>query len=80
MAELVAGKTEKEAFEAIEEYWEDKIAIVWQIDDVQCIAKDMDIHIADDQAIEVLQTLQKNHDAEYGICWETIRYHVQDLR
>ena len=44
-------------------------AIYWHIDDVVNVRPDLDKH----QAREVLSYISNHHDAEYGVCWETLR-------
>lgn len=47
----------------------DKIAIYWDIYDVQSVRPDLDAA----QAREVLYLVEKQHDAETGITWDTLR-------
>ena len=63
-----------------------QIYIVWHIEDVhevakECVAKDLDeveSPLSDDEAREILATIKRQHDAEYGITWDTLRCHVSD--
>ena len=48
---------------------EREIAIIWSIDDVKQERPDL----SDEKAMEVLRNVEHHHDAEYGICWETLR-------
>lgn len=54
---------------------EDSIAIVWQVDDVQQERK----HLTVEQAREVLKRAQSNHDANFGISWETLQCIADDM-
>jgi hypothetical protein len=65
--------------ETISSYWEDKIAVVWQADDVMGLAADRGKNISKDQAVDILHSMLDNHDACYGISWDTIDYHISDL-
>lgn len=47
---------------------ESQIAIIWSVEDVQ----EMDDSLDYDQAIKVLESLKKNHDATIGINWDVI--------
>ncbi len=70
-------------------YWADKVAIVWSSDNVRAaIGEQYDQHvneqnqeslITEDQAREALLMAFENHDAEYGIVWETLRYYAMDV-
>ena len=51
------------------------IGVVWCIDDVQEVRPDL----TDDQAWEVLQAVERKHDAEYGISWTTLEIVADDL-
>jgi hypothetical protein len=57
-------RTEAEGYEMPEDY-QNKIEIVWGIDDVQSVASDL----TDEQCREVLRLAKKNHDANEGINW-----------
>jgi hypothetical protein len=51
---------------------DDKIQIVWQVDDVLEKAKEDGVKITKEQAYEVLGLVERNHDCNYGITWDTI--------
>ena len=55
----------------------DAIAIVWCIDDVYYTAEDMGYALTQEQARDVLSLMDRKHDAEFGVCWETIRSHIE---
>lgn len=55
----------------------DAIAIIWCIDDVYYTAEDMGYALTIEQARTVLHLMDHKHDAEYGVCWETIRSHIE---
>jgi len=59
-------------------YWEDKIAPVWQVDDLLEVALKTGIPITKDDAIEVLKDLFEGHDAELGITWITLEVALQE--
>ena len=51
-----------------------EIAIIWGIDDVKGIRPDLD----DEQALAVLGDVDSQHDANMGICWDTLEI-IADL-
>jgi hypothetical protein len=51
------------------------IGVVWCIQDVREVRPDL----TDDQAWEVLQQVERKHDAEYGISWTTLEIFADDL-
>jgi hypothetical protein len=54
---------------------QDFITIKWHVEDVQDRRPDL----SKEQAIEVLDYLERNHDADTGINWEVIEYAADDL-
>ena len=63
---------------ALEQYWSDKVAIIWSIDDVFSKADEMEIKLTDEEAEDILNELLDDHDCSRGITWdnieETIRF------
>ena len=47
----------------------DRITIVWTISDVIEVRPDLN----DDQCRDVLANVKRNHDAEAGVNWDTIK-------
>jgi hypothetical protein len=45
-----------------------EIAVIWCIEDVQSVRPDL----SEDQCWEVLQLVERHHDANIGICWTTL--------
>jgi len=58
--------------EAIEEKQDKTIHIEWHIEDVQ----NVDDRLDDEQAMDVLEGLKNNHDANIGINWDVISYAI----
>lgn len=52
------------------------IASIWHIDDV----KEVHPGFTDAQAMETLESVQRNHDAEIGINWEVLRLHADFIQ
>lgn len=59
-------------------YWQDKIAPLWQVDDLLEAALNAGVPITRDDAIEVLKDLFEGHDAELGITWTTLEVALQE--
>ena len=55
--------------------WGDRIAIVWDVEDVQIVCPDL----TDEQAMEVLRAVLHNHDADQGVNWGTIRRKAEEM-
>jgi len=45
-----------------------EIAIIWHIDDAKRIRPDL----TDRQALDVLQHVEREHDANHGVSWTTL--------
>lgn len=59
---------------------EDFIAMEWHVEDVQGVAKDQfGKTVSIEDARRVLQTVKKRFDANIGINWEVLEYHIKDL-
>jgi len=52
-----------------------QIALIWSVEDVQAVRPDL----TDDQAWQVLQDVERGHDANLGVCWLTLEYVAEDL-
>jgi hypothetical protein len=59
-------------------YWQDKIAPIWQVDDLLETALNAGIPITKDDAVAVLKDLFEGHDAELGISWITLEVALQE--
>tara|TARA_X000001388_G_scaffold67059_1_gene54198 strand:+ start:1107 stop:1499 length:393 start_codon:yes stop_codon:yes gene_type:complete len=54
--------------------------IEWSTEDVHHVAlSHYDHKLTEDEAIDVLGSVEHNHDACFGVNWDTIHWHVQDL-
>jgi hypothetical protein len=66
--------------DALTEYWTDKVAIVWKIDDIIDRAKQYNnIDLTEDQAQEILGSIHSQHDCNQGINWTVIDVHIDML-
>ncbi|MCA9191122.1 MAG: hypothetical protein KDB03_05160 [Planctomycetales bacterium] len=52
-----------------------EIAIVWCIEDVQYVRPDL----SDVEAWAVLQSVSRNHDANFGVSWDTLEAVAESL-
>ena len=55
------------------------IHILWHIDDVKRVAKDRGIEITDQEAIDILESAESDHDATIGVAWDTFDYYLDEL-
>jgi hypothetical protein len=59
-------------------YWGDKIALVWQVEDVHRAANEKEVALTNDEAIQILQTLLQQHNAQLGLKWEDLTAHIEE--
>ena len=80
----ISNSEEREKiYKALKSFWSMSIADVWGVDDVQDCAQyhfesEGNFILTVDQAIEVLQNIQRNLDASTGITWEEVEAHTWD--
>lgn len=55
------------------------ITIKWSTNDVQSRAEDMGVEITAEQGDEILQNVFDNHDANIGVNWEVIEFHIEEF-
>lgn len=63
---------------ALRDYWGDSLVVTWHICDVQDVARGDDKVISNEQAREVLEYLECNHDPSRGITWNDIADYLMD--
>ena len=71
------------AFDERGEYTsENSIAIIWCIDDVRMVIKDQEktVELTDDECMEVLDYCLDQHDANYGMSWDSISWAIDRLK
>ena len=55
-----------------------EIAIIWNHEDVRHQAEAMGVTLTDEQVKNVLDHVERKHDANYGISWDTIEWAIDD--
>jgi hypothetical protein len=55
------------------------IAIKWSTEDVLWQAEQLDLELTEDQADDILESLENRHDASVGINWDVISFHIENL-
>jgi hypothetical protein len=55
------------------------IEIKWSTEDVLAMADNMQVELTEKQADEVLENVFRYHDAEVGINWDVISFHIENL-
>jgi len=71
-AEIISEDQVDKATGVLNRYWEDTIAITWNVDDVQAVARNRGKRLSKEKARDILQTILHKHDANIGVNWEVI--------
>ena len=55
------------------------IAIIWETADVRQVIEnnDMPLQLDDEQCMEVLGYVERKHDANFGVSWDSIYYAIE---
>jgi len=73
-----ALKDAKQAEQILERFWHDKMALVWDVEDVHTAANEREIALTDQEAVKVLQELHHRHNKQYGIKWEHLTAYIEE--
>lgn len=57
----------------------DFITVEWRVDDVRERAGVLGVELSLDEQRQVLQRVDRHHDANIGICWDVIDNHIDDF-
>jgi hypothetical protein len=56
-----------------------EIALIWGVDDVQKANKNTEHRaLSDEEALLILGQVERGHDANHGISWEIITWHISN--
>lgn len=81
-AEILTPENKPQAIAIAIDYLDDNsdfISIQWCADDVLSIADEKNLNLSHDQCLEVLDYLEDNHDANYGLSWNSIHCALDHL-
>ena len=71
-------KDKSKAERILKNYWRDKMALVWEVEDVHRAANEKEVALTNAEAVKILQTLHTQHNEQYGIKWEDLTSHIED--
>jgi hypothetical protein len=52
------------------------VAFLWGVDDIRCVKGGQ--NLTNEECFEILDIMERNHDANIGVNWDVIRYYVSD--
>ena len=72
-----ALKKRQRAGQILNQYWRNKIAIVWETTDVHRAANELEVALTEKEAMTVLETLHRQHNPQLGLRWADIMAHIE---
>lgn len=81
MADAIAKELHVEnndVLSVLNQFWQDKIAHVWQASNILEIAINMGKPITRTDAMELLHAIFENHDSQVGISWASLEIELQE--
>jgi hypothetical protein len=73
-----ALKNSVKAKHILDQFWSDKMALVWDVQDVHTAANEREVALTNKQAIKVLRELHHYHNRQYGIKWEDLTAYIEE--
>ena len=71
-------KNPAKAQQILERFWTDKMALVWDVQDVHTAANEREVALTNEQAIKILQELHHYHNKQYGIKWVDVTSYIEE--
>ena len=72
-----ALKDNPRAINILKRYLSDKVLIVWKTEDVHRAANEMEVALTEKEAMQVLETLHRQHNPQLGLRWEDLTGHIE---
>ena len=66
------GRAEK----LLDRFWQDKMALVWDTENVHTAANERELALTNEEAVRVLQELHRCHNKQYGLRWEDVTAYI----
>ncbi len=73
-----ALKNPKRAEQILEKFWADKIALVWDTEDVHTAANEREVALTNQEAIKVLREMHHYHNKQYGLRWSDFTSYIEE--
>lgn len=70
-------KNPRRAQAILERFWRDKIAIIWDTEDVHRAANECEVALTNKVAITMLQDLHDHHNKQYGLQWKDLTEYIE---
>jgi hypothetical protein len=73
-----ALKSQAKAKQLLDNFWRNKMALVWDITDVHTAANEREVALTHEEAIKVLNELHHHHNKQYGLKWEDLTAYIEE--
>ena len=71
-------KNPAKAKRILDRFWADKVALVWDVQDVHTAANEKGVALTMQEAIKILQELHHYHNKQCGIKWEDMTCYIEE--
>ena len=71
-------KNPAKAKQILDRFWSDKMALVWDVQDVHTAANEREVALTNQEAIKVLQELHHYHNKQCGIKWVDVTCYIEE--
>ena len=71
-------KDRARAEKILERFWRDKVALVWDVEDVHTAANERELALTNKEAIKVLREMHHCHNKQYGIRWSDFTSYLEE--
>ena len=71
-------KNPAKAKQILDRFWSDKMALVWDVQDVHTAANEREVALTNQEAIKVLQELHHYHDKQLGLQWKDVTCYIEE--
>ncbi len=71
-------KDKARAERILERFWQDKMALVWDTQDVHRAANEIEVALTEKEARELLHDLHEHHNPQYGLQWKDVTDRIRN--
>jgi len=71
-------KSPTRAKHILEKFWTDKMALVWDVQDVHTAANEREVALTNQEAIKVLQEMHHYHNKQTGLQWKDVTCYIEE--
>src|ERR1017187_4545720 len=71
-------KNPTKAKQILDRFWSDKMALVWDVQDVHTAANDREVALTSKEAMKVLQKMHHYHDKQLGLRWKDVTCYIEE--